>query len=87
MIQESGGKLPQGAIARLEEIEIVVIQGAHNAIGFCGGPAQYRGRNALVDGAAEMGIGNGGIKHRVGQFAKQVDLFVGGIGHDLSEVL
>jgi len=68
--KEGGRKLPQVAITRLKEIEIVVIQRTHNASGFYGCPAQPRGRNTLIDGAAEMGLSNGRIKHCVGQFAK-----------------
>jgi hypothetical protein len=86
-VEEGWGKLPEIAIARLEEIEIVIVQGAHDTVGFRGSTAEHGGRNALVDGAAEVRIANGRIEDRPCHFSKQVDLFVHSVGHGLTKVL
>src|SRR5437763_16889016 len=62
-VDEFGGELAEVGVTALEEIEIMVIEGADDPVGLLDGVQEFRRGYAAVGGSAQVRVPDSGIAH------------------------
>src|SRR5207249_1432538 len=86
-VEECGGELAEVGVAAGEEIEVVVVEGADDAVGLLDSVAKLGWGDPSVDRAPQVGVLNLGIKYHTADLAEELDLLISRAGHGEAEFL